>query len=63
MVKHNNVDGSMQKKFVLQPGWIRDAFEFCEPELYKPVTTVTLDDDSQNIYTVPVGRYNEQTSV
>ena len=26
------------------------------------VTTLTRDDDSQNIYTLPVGRYNEQTS-
>ena len=24
---------------------------------------VTRDDDSENMYTVPVGRYNEQTSV
>ena len=27
------------------------------------MTTVTRDDDSQNIYTVPVGRCNQQTSV
>ena len=27
------------------------------------MTTVTSDDDSQNIYTVPVGRCNLQTSV
>ena len=26
------------------------------------MTTVTLNYDSQNIYTVPVGRYNGQTS-
>ena len=26
------------------------------------MTTVTRDDDSQNIYTVPVGRWNQQTS-
>ena len=34
-----------------------------EPELYYLVTTVTRDDESPNIYTVPVGRYNLQTSV
>ena len=27
------------------------------------MTTVTRDDDSQNIYSVPVGWYNQQTSV
>ena len=27
------------------------------------MTTVTRDDDSQNNFTVPVGRYNQQTSV
>ena len=26
------------------------------------MTTVTRDDDSQNTYTVPVGRCNQQTS-
>ena len=26
------------------------------------MTTVTCDDDSQNIYNVPVGIYNQQTS-
>ena len=26
------------------------------------MTTVTREDDSQNIYTVPVGRCNQQTS-
>ena len=41
---------------VLQTGWISDAFELRDPEFYKLVTTVTHDDDSQNIYTVPVGR-------
>ena len=34
-----------------------------EPELYKPVTTVTRDDEIPNIYTVPVGRCNVYTSV
>ena len=50
-------------KVILQPGWIRGAFEFCEPEFYKLVTRVTLDDDIQNIYTLPVGLLNQQTSV
>ena len=27
------------------------------------MTTVTCDDDSQNIYTVTVGRFNQQTSI
>ena len=48
---------------VLYPGWISDAFELREPEFYKLVTTVKRDDDSPNIYTVPVGRCNLQTSV
>ena len=39
------------------------AIEFCEPEFYKLVTKVTCDDNSQNIYTVPIGRWNQQTSV
>ena len=42
---------------------ISDAFEFCEPEFYKLVKTVTRDDDSKNNYNVLVGRCNQQTSV
>ena len=34
-----------------------------KPEFYKPATTVTGDDEIQNIFTVPVRRWNEQTSV
>ena len=52
-----------KNEVVLQPSWIRDAFEFREPEFYKLVTTVTHDDDSQHAYTVPVERFNKQTSV
>ena len=63
MVKQNTVDGRMQKKVLLQPVWIRYDFQFREPELYNLVTTVTRDDDIQNIYTVPVVRCNQQTSV
>ena len=48
-----------KKEVVLQPGWISDAFEFCEPELYKLVTTVKRDDDGQSIYTVPVVQCNQ----
>ena len=48
---------------VLELGWISDSFEFREPEFYKLVTTVTRDDDSRNIYTVPVGRCFEQKFV
>ena len=47
----------------LEPGWISDAFELCETEFYKLMTTVTRDDDSPNIYTVPFGRCDLQTSV
>ena len=39
---------------VLETCLISDAFELCEPEFYMLVTTVTRDDDSTNIYTVPV---------
>ena len=31
MVKQNTVEGRMQKKVVLEPGWISDDFEFREP--------------------------------
>ena len=34
-----------------------------EPEFYKLVTTVTRNDDSKNIYNVPVRKCNQQTSV
>ena len=44
-----------KNEVLLEPGWISDAFKFREPLLYKLVTTVTIDDDSKNIYTVTVG--------
>ena len=44
-----------KKKVLLKTGCIRDAFESREQEFYKLVTTVTRDDDSQNINTVPIG--------
>ena len=52
-----------KNEVLLEPGWISDDFEFREPCFYKLVTMVTCDDDSLNIYTVPVGRYNQQASV
>ena len=48
---------------VLELGWISDAFELHEPELYNLVTTVKRDDYNTNIYTVPVGQWDIQTSV
>ena len=42
---------------------ISDAFDFHGPELYKLVTTVTRDYDSQNTFTITVVRLNQQTSV
>ena len=52
-----------KNEVVLEIGWISDYFELRKPEFYKLVATVPRDDDSQNIYTVPVGRCFEQTSV
>ena len=45
-----------KNEVLLQPGWIRDDFEFREPELYKLATRVTRYDDSKHIYTVTVGQ-------
>ena len=44
-----------KKEVLCEPGWICDAFELRAPELYKLVTTITRDDESRKIYTVPVG--------
>ena len=52
----------MKNEVVIEPGCISNAFELREPELYKLVKMVTCDDDSQNIYNVPVGICNQQTS-
>ena len=41
---------------VLEPGWIRDSFEFYEPEFDKLLTTVARGEDSRNVNTVPIGR-------
>ena len=48
---------------LLEPGWIRDNFEFHEPEFYKLVTTVTCDETKHKSSTVPVGRCALHTSV
>ena len=48
---------------VLELGCISDAFDLHEPEFYNLVTTATRDNDSPNIYTVPVGRCDLQTLV
>ena len=50
-------------EFALEPGWIRENFEFSEPEFYKLVTTVTCDETQHKTYTVPVGRWDLHTSV
>ena len=52
-----------KNEVLLQPGWIRYYFEFREPEFYKLVTTAKRDYYSKNIYTVPVGQCNKETSV
>ena len=46
----------------LEPGCIREKFEFREPELYKLVTTVTCDKTKHKTYNVPVGRCALHTS-
>ena len=46
-----------KNEVVLEPGWISEDFEFRKPEFYKLLTTVTCDDESQEIYTVPVEQY------
>ena len=50
-----------KNEIVIEPCWLSNALELREPEFYKLVTMVTRDYDSQNIYTVPVGRCNELT--
>ena len=47
----------------LETGWIREVFEFSEPELYKIGTKVTCDETEHKTYTVPVGQCVLHTSV
>ena len=51
-----------KNEVLLEPGWVRDAFEFHELELYKLATTVTCDDYSRKINIVPIGRCNQLTT-
>ena len=47
----------------LEPGWIRENFEFREPEFYKLMTTVTCDETKHKTFIVPIGRCALHTSV
>ena len=42
--------------------WIRENFEFSEPDFYKQVTTVICDETWHKTYIVPVGRCSLKTS-
>ena len=46
----------------LEPGWIREIFEFSEPDFYKQVTTARCDETQHKTYNVPVGRCSLNTS-
>ena len=39
----------------LEKCWIREIFEFSEPDFYKQVTTVRCDATLHKTYNVPVG--------
>ena len=45
-----------KNEVVLEPGCISDTSELCEAVFYNLVIKVARDDDSTNIYIVPVGR-------
>ena len=40
----------------LEQYWIREIFEFSEPDFYKQVTTARCDETGHKTYNVPVGR-------
>ena len=40
----------------LEQCWIHENFDFSEPDFYKQVTTVRLDETRHKTYNVPVGR-------
>ena len=40
----------------LEQCWIREIFEFSEPDFYKQVTTARCDETRHKTYTLPVGR-------
>ena len=46
----------------LEPGWIRENFEFSEPDFYKQVINPRSDQTRHKTYTVPVGRCSINTS-
>ena len=46
----------------LEQCWIREIFEFSEPDFYKQVTTVTCDETRHKTYIVHVGRCSLNTS-
>ena len=46
----------------LEPSWIRENFEFSEPDFYKQVTDRGSDLTGHKTYTVPVGRFSLNTS-
>ena len=42
--------------------WIRENFEFSEPDFYKQVTMARCDETRHKTYTIPVGRCSLNTS-
>ena len=46
----------------LEPSWIRENFEFSEPDFYKQVTDRGSDLTVHKTYTVPVGQCSLNTS-
>ena len=46
----------------LKQCWIRENFEFSEPDFYKQVTTARCDETRHKTYKVPVGRCSLNTS-
>ena len=46
----------------LEQFWIRENFEFSEPDFYKQVTDRGSDLTGNKTYTVPVGRCYQNTS-
>ena len=46
----------------LEQCWIRENFEFSEPDFYKQVTMARFNETRHKTYTVPVGRCSLDTS-
>ena len=51
-----------KNKVALEKRWIREHFEFIEPDLYKQVKNPRSDLTQHRTYTVPVGRCFQNTS-